>query len=113
MENLNATTAVIFLLFVMIATAVAAYFLYVNWKYAEQKWKEEKSILVEGIISRSAMNSMISNYISKIGKDNMFSLIYVDIDRFSEIIQAFGEKEANKMVEKITKRIREIGRAHV
>lgn len=107
MNNLNPTTAVILLLFVMIATAVAAYFLFVNWRWAEQKWKEEKSILVEGIISRSAMNSMITNYISKIGKDNMFSLIYIDIDRFSEIIQAFGEKESNKMIEKITKRIRQ------
>ena len=37
----------------------------------------------------------------------MFSLIYIDIDRFSEIVQAFGEKESAKIIEKITKRMRQ------
>ena len=52
------------------------------------------------------MNSLIASYISKVGKESMFSLIYADIDKFTEIVQAFGEKEANKIIEKITKRIR-------
>ncbi|PKK85627.1 MAG: hypothetical protein CVV63_05035, partial [Tenericutes bacterium HGW-Tenericutes-8] len=107
MREIDPTTAVVIFLFIALGTMVAAYFLFINVRYTERKWREERSIMVEGIISRSAMNSLISSYISKIGKDAMFSLIYIDIDRFSEIVQAFGEKESAKIIEKITKRMRQ------
>jgi diguanylate cyclase (GGDEF)-like protein len=106
-NDINPTTALVIFLFIALGTMVAAYFLFINVRYTERKWREERSIMVEGIISRSAMNSLISSYISKIGKDAMFSLIYIDIDRFSEIVQAFGEKESAKIIEKITKRMRQ------
>lgn len=108
MTEINSTTALVIFLFVILGTAVVSYFLYINVKHTERKWKEERSILVEGVISRSAMNSLIASYIAKVGKEAMFSLIYIDMDKFSEIVQAFGEKESEKIIEKITKRMRAV-----
>ncbi|MDY0210039.1 MAG: bifunctional diguanylate cyclase/phosphodiesterase [Acholeplasma sp.] len=108
MNDINPTTAVVIFLFILFLTAALAYFLFINVRYNERKWKEERSIMVEGVISRSAMNSLLASYISKVGKDAMFSLIYIDLDRFSEIVQAFGDKESKKIMDKLTKRIRSV-----
>ncbi len=108
MNDINPTTAVIIFLFILFATGVVAYFLFISVRETERRWKEERSIMVEGIISKSAMNSLLASYISKIGKDAMFSIIYADLDRFSEITQAFGDKESKKIMDKLTKRIRSV-----
>lgn len=94
-------------LFIALTTVALSYILFINVRYTERKWKEERSILVEGVISKSAMNSLVASYISKVGKEAMFSMIYADIDKFTEVAQAFGQKEAGKIIEKITKRIRQ------
>lgn len=108
MNDINPTTAVIIFLFILFATGVVAYFLFISVRETERRWKEERSIMVEGVISKSAMNSLLASYISKIGKDAMFSIIYADLDRFSEITQAFGDKESKKVMDKLTKRIRSV-----
>ncbi|MBM7453326.1 diguanylate cyclase (GGDEF)-like protein [Acholeplasma morum] len=108
MNDINSTTAVIIFLFILFATGVVAYFLFISVRETERRWKEERSIMVEGVISKSAMNSLLASYISKIGKDAMFSIIYADLDRFSEITQAFGDKESKKIMDKLTKRIRSV-----
>lgn len=108
MNDINPTTAVIIFLFILFATGVVAYFLFISVRETERRWKEERSIMVEGVISKSAMNSLLASYISKIGKDAMFSIIYADLDRFSEITQAFGDKESKKIMDKLTKRIRSV-----
>lgn len=108
MNDINPTTAVIIFLFILFATGVVAYFLFISVRETERRWKEERSIMVEGVISKSAMNSLLASYISKIGKDAMFSIIYADLDRFSEIAQAFGDKESKKVMDKLTKRIRSV-----
>lgn len=108
MNDINPTTAVIIFLFILFATGVVAYFLFISVRETERRWKEERSIMIEGVISKSAMNSLLASYISKIGKDAMFSIIYADLDRFSEITQAFGDKESKKIMDKLTKRIRSV-----
>lgn len=69
------------------------------------KYLDESNIIVEGTLSKSAMNSFITGYIAKVGKDTSFSLIGVDLDNFLEIDNAFGSKEAKIIMKKLMEKI--------
>ncbi len=66
---------------------------------------EEKALSIEGVLTRSEMTSMITSYMARVGKDGQFSLIYFDLDKFSDFINAFGQTESEKILEKIIKNI--------
>ncbi|MDO9628828.1 MAG: bifunctional diguanylate cyclase/phosphodiesterase, partial [Acholeplasmataceae bacterium] len=48
---------------------------------------------------------IITSHIARAGKDGQFSLIYLDLDKFSDFINAFGQNESEKIIEKIVKNI--------
>ena len=67
--------------------------------------QEEKALSIEGVLSRTEITSMITSYMARLGKDGQFSLIYIDLDKFSDFINAFGQTESEKILEKIIKNI--------
>ncbi|MCF7932625.1 MAG: phosphodiesterase [Acholeplasmataceae bacterium] len=67
---------------------------------------EEKEIMMDGVLSKSAMGSLIASYVARFGKDTLFTLMYVDIDGFSEYITAFGDKEAERLLERVSQNMK-------
>lgn len=72
------------------------------------KRRLEKSLFIEGVISRADMISVINTYINRIQVGTSFSLIYVDLDKFEDLTDAFGSKEGNNILENIVKRIKKV-----
>lgn len=72
------------------------------------KIKEEQSLLLEGLLTKSELNSSITSYLSKITTDNEFYLLYLDLDKYLEIVNAFGQKPADKALEKIAHNITKV-----
>ncbi|TNF07270.1 MAG: GGDEF domain-containing protein, partial [Bacillota bacterium] len=66
---------------------------------------EERALSIEGVLSKTEITSMITSYMARLGKDGQFSLIYIDLDKFSDFINAFGQTESEKILEKIVKNI--------
>ncbi|MFA6827489.1 MAG: diguanylate cyclase, partial [Bacilli bacterium] len=95
-------------IFVVGALAFLSYLLIKSVLKERTKYVEENSVILEGTLSKSAINSYITGYIAKIGKDNSFSLIYIELDNLTEIDDAFGSKEATIVVMKLMKMILEI-----
>jgi len=83
------------------ATLIITIILAINVRHEGARYKEEKSIILEGLLSKTAMISAINTYLSKVTTDVHFSLMLIDIDNYSAIIDAFGKKEAERSIEKI------------
>lgn len=66
-----------------------------------RRYKEEKSLIIDGLLSKTAINSEINSYLSKAGKEDTFSLIRVEIDNYDEVINAFGKGEARRALERV------------
>jgi len=60
---------------------------------------------MEGVLTRAEMTSLITSQIARAGKEAQFSLIYLDLDKFTDFINAFGQSESEKILEKIVKNI--------
>jgi diguanylate cyclase (GGDEF)-like protein len=108
------------LAFVLLFVMVFLVYLSADRYFKERKrYKDEKEILMDGVLSRSAMMSIVAQGIAQISKEEQFTMLYIDIDRFSEYNTAFGFKEANRLLEKIAANIKEavprgikVGRDH-
>lgn len=70
-----------------------------------KKILEEKALTIEGVLTRSEIHSVIASYIAKSSKETQFSLIYIDLDKFTDFVNAFGKNESEKIIEKIIKNI--------
>lgn len=68
-----------------------------------QRIIEEKAMTIEGVLTKAEISSIITTHIARSGKDGQFSLVYLDLDKFSDFINAFGQNESEKILEKIVK----------
>ena len=99
----------ILLSFVILFVMVFLVYLAADRYFKERKrFREEKEIMMDGILSRSAMMNIVATCIAKLGKEETFTMLYIDLDRFSEYNSAFGHKEADKLLERIALSIKEV-----
>jgi diguanylate cyclase (GGDEF)-like protein len=98
----NELTIILTIIVILIMLALI-YFLARSVINERKKILEEKTLSIEGVLSRSEMSSIITSYMARIGKEGQFSLIYIDLDKFSDFINAFGQTESEKILEKIVK----------
>ena len=89
----------------MLVMVTAIFFLARSYFKERNRIKEEKAFLIEGVLTKAEITSIITSHIARMGKDGQFSLIYMDLDKFSDFINAFGVTEAEKVLEKIVKNI--------
>lgn len=69
-----------------------------------RKYIEEKSAYIEGVLSKNEVRSNINLLISKSTEDTPFSLVLVDMDKFSQISNAFGDKASKQVIETMAQR---------
>jgi len=92
-------------IFVLILMLALIYLMANSFLKEHKRIQEEKALSIEGVLSRTEMTSMITSYMARVGKEGQFSLIYIDLDKFSDFINAFGQTESEKILEKIIKNI--------
>ncbi|TVP95382.1 MAG: bifunctional diguanylate cyclase/phosphodiesterase [Acholeplasmatales bacterium] len=91
---------------IVAGTITAAFFIARNYLRDRRRYIEEKEIDMDGVLSKSAMGSLVASYIFRTGRDTPFSLIYIDIDHFSEYNNAFGQKEGDKILDRFSANLR-------
>lgn len=79
---------------------------FLGWRFLKEreKWIEEKRSYIEGVLSKSEIRNYISTLISKSTLDMPFFLIQIDIDKFSQIVNAFGDKVATDVITQLATR---------
>lgn len=103
---------VILFIIVLIVVLVASYFLYKGIKKDLTKSKNEKLLTIEGVITKNEIKSLVSTYMNNTNLKSMFSLIYIDLDKFEDFNSAFGDKETKNILKTISVKIRDLLPAH-
>ena len=89
----------------MIVMMALIYFLARSFFREQARLRNERALSIEGVLSKAEIHSIITSHISKAGKDGSFSLVHIDLDKFTEFINAFGQDEAEKILERLVKNI--------
>jgi len=95
---------IILSLVIILLVAGLSYLLVISILKESRRYKEERKLRLDGVFSQAEMASYIASYITRINAP--FTLIYIDIDAFLEVGEAFGEDQSYKTLELIAKRIR-------
>ncbi len=103
--EMGTQTTMVLAFIALIVTLAFLYFIAKSFFKEKARIKEEKALAIEGVLSKSEVSSIITSYITRIGKDGQFSLIYIDLDKFSDFVNAFGQVESEKILEKVVKNI--------
>lgn len=86
---------------VTVLMLVITVLLFLQIRKDRRRFKEEKSLIIDGLLSRTAINSEINSYLSKAGKEDSFSLMRIEIENYDETLKAFGPREAKRALEKV------------
>ena len=70
-----------------------------------RKDKEANDVIVEDALSKKQMENSIKSYIKKVDKFGALSLLYVDIDSFSELKEIFGKEACDELLKEVAGRI--------
>ncbi|MDD3349004.1 MAG: phosphodiesterase [Bacilli bacterium] len=89
----------------IIATIVLAIFVFYRFRKDYRNYREEMTLLIDGALSKNEIIFSITSYISKIPKDMSFSVMLLSFDKFEEVVNIFGEKEAQKILERFVSNI--------
>ena len=91
---------VVVAIFAVLATIALAFFIFRSIKKEKKKFQEEAINYIDGLIQKNELIADVTTYISRSSAAE-FSLIYIDLDKFSNIIDAFGKDEANNILSKV------------
>ena len=82
--------------------------LYYSFKREQKNYKNEIAELMEGVLKRSEIISSINNYIGKSPSTLIFSVILIELDKFDDLVNAFGADKGQKILEETIKKVRKI-----
>lgn len=88
---------------VVILLGVMFYFLI---KYNSKKYHDENDNISNDTVPKALLERSISRYIKKVGKFGEFTLINVDIDNFTSLIDTFGEDMCKNFLTEIASRFK-------
>ena len=89
----------IFLALLALVIFVAAiFFLVWGITIERKKYLEEQRSYIEGVLSLSEIRSSINQLVAKTTFDTPFNVVLLDIDKYSQMVGAFGEKIAKDVI---------------
>ena len=94
-------TEIVLTFAVLLGLLILSIFLLLGIRKDRRRAKEDKAIILDGLLTKSRIVSEINSCLSKANKDQSFTLINIQIDNFEETINAFGKLEAKKALERV------------
>ena len=85
-------------LLALVLFVVAIFFLLWGITIERKKYLEEQRSYIEGVLSLSEIRSSINQLVAKTTFDTPFNLVLLDIDKYSQMVGAFGEKIAKDVI---------------
>ncbi|HNZ78204.1 MAG TPA: phosphodiesterase [Bacilli bacterium] len=89
----------------ILITVVLAIIVFYRFRRDYRNYRDEMTLLIDGALSKNEIVFSITSHISKIPKDMSFSLMLLSFDKFDEVISIFGEREAQKILERFVSNI--------
>jgi len=107
LSNVNFSPGIYVLFTVILIIVTVALTMYLGYRVIKERrhYREEAFTLIDGLLTKSEIYTSITSYLSKATKDTIFALYLIDLDKFSDVVNAFGQKQSEKILEKITQRI--------
>ncbi|MBO4667151.1 MAG: phosphodiesterase [Bacilli bacterium] len=106
LATINKSLAVFLTIVVVIITCVVIYFLYRIVRKEIKRYNEEVANYIDGIETKREIAADVNAYISR-SVSAEFTLLSVDMDHFSNVVENFGSEEAERIIKGIAAKLLE------
>lgn len=107
LEKINKSLSIFLTFVVVIATIGLIYLLYRVVKKEIKRYQEEVANYIDGVESKREITADVNAYISR-SVSAEFTLLNVDIDKFSNVVENFGEEEAERIIKGLASKLLEV-----
>ena len=97
--------AIVLSIAAVILTGVLIFFLIKGVKKQDAKLREEKSILVDTMMTKSQMREAVNTYATRVGQFGSFTLFYIKIDEFETLKEILGADPVVNIVKDLAERL--------
>ncbi len=104
-SSITAQGAIVLTIAAIIIAGVLIFFLVKGVKRQHFILEEDKSVLLETMISKPRMREAVNDYASRLGNYGTFSLFYIKIDDYESLLNVVGEDATNQVVRSIAERL--------
>ncbi len=104
-SSITAQGAIVLTIAAIIIAGVLIFFLIKGVKRQHFILEEDKSVLLETMISKPRMREAINDYASRLGNYGTFSLFYIKIDDYESLLNVVGEDATNQVIRSIAERL--------
>ena len=101
---INPSLAVFLSILCLLATCGIGYLLFRLVRKEMKRYRDEVANFIDGVETKNEITAEVNAYISK-SKTTEFSLLLIDIDKFRDIIENFGQIEAQRVVKNLVDKI--------
>lgn len=81
--------------------------------YQEKKYKDEKSVISEKLVTRGEYKEQVQNLITKVGTFGSFTTCQIDIDDYKDLLEAFGNAKMEMVLKLMAQRISEVSNNYI
>lgn len=103
--NITAPGAIVLTIAAVIIAGILIFLLIKGVKRQQFIIEEDKSVLLETMISKPRMREAVNNYAARLGNYGTFSLFYIKIDDYDSLLNVVGEEQTNQVVRSIAERL--------
>lgn len=103
--NITAPGAIVLTIAAVIVAGVLIFLLIKGVKRQQFIIEEDKSVLLETMMSKPRMREAVNNYAARLGNYGTFSLFYIKIDDYDSLLNVVGEEQTNQVVRSIAERL--------
>ena len=107
LATINKSLAVFLTIVVILVTIGLIYVLYRVVKREIKRYKEEVANYIDGVETKREITADVNAYISR-SVSAEFTLLSVDIDHFSNVVENFGAEEAERIIKGLAAKLLEI-----
>ena len=105
LDQLPEGVAILFTFLALFVTIGLGFLFFWLIKKNLEKEKEESEVIIEDAVTKKQMEDSVVQYIKKVDRFGALTLIYVDIDGFSDLNEVFGKEACDQMLKEAATRI--------
>lgn len=101
----NESSYLFFTILIMVVSVIVIVIIFLLIRYNSRRFKEESSVILNESLSKTDIKRTVTKYLNKVGAYGACSLLYCDLDGFTNLNEMLGRKACDEILKEVALKI--------